>query len=76
MPMSYSSSLRELVSDMLIRDPKKRPGCDEILKRPFIQAVVQSMMKDQEREGGELSADVGTGVSGLGRITQDPISPC
>jgi len=55
-PPSYSSTVRQLVSEMLNRDPKKRPGCDELLQRPEIQAVVQSMMKDGQET--EMSAAV------------------
>merc|ERR1719162_2568021 len=63
-PAHYSSDVRHLVSDMLNRDPKKRPGCDEILQRPEIQAVVQSMMNEVELKKGPhaaLPADAGAG---------------
>merc|ERR1719162_559278 len=39
-PSGYSSFTQKLVVELLNRDPNKRPGCDEILQRPEIQAVV------------------------------------
>lgn len=50
-PDKYSSFTRQLVAEMLNRDPNKRPGCDEILQKPEIQAVVRSMVEEaQEKE--------------------------
>lgn len=50
-PSGYSNFTRNLVKEMLNRDPNKRPGCDEILQRPEIQAVVRSMVSEaQDKE--------------------------
>lgn len=50
-PSQYSPFVRNLVKEMLNRDPKKRPGCDELLQLPEIQAVVRSMVAEaQEKE--------------------------
>merc|ERR1719491_713431 len=57
-PGGYSAFVRQLVTEILNRDPNKRPGCDEILQRPEVQAVVKSMMEEaQEKEG--VPADAG-----------------
>lgn len=54
-PATYSKFVQQLVADMLNRDPKKRPGCDEILQKPEIQAVVQSMVSEaQEKESASI----------------------
>jgi NIMA (never in mitosis gene a)-related kinase len=54
-PATYSKCVQQLVADMLNRDPKKRPDCDEILQRPEIQAIVKSMVEEaQEKEGVSL----------------------
>jgi len=42
-PSSYSQNIRQLVTDMLNRDPNRRPSCDDILAKPFIQAVVDKL---------------------------------
>lgn len=53
-PSTYSSFTRKLVVEMLNRDPNKRPGCDEILQRPEIQAVVRGMVSEaQDKEAEE-----------------------
>lgn len=51
-PNDYSGFVKGLVAEMLNRDPNKRPGCDEILQKPEIQAVVRGMVAEaQEKEG-------------------------
>mmetsp|Transcript_41167 Transcript_41167/g.74380 ORF Transcript_41167/g.74380 Transcript_41167/m.74380 type:complete len:604 (+) Transcript_41167:87-1898(+) len=42
-PPKYSSALRDLCSQMLDRTPNKRPGAEEILRRPLVEAVVQKL---------------------------------
>merc|ERR1719181_1076385 len=55
-PSTYSKFVQQLVTEMLNRDPNKRPGCDEILQKPEIQAVVRSMVAEaQEKEANTES---------------------
>lgn len=59
-PGGYSPFVRQLVVEILNRDANKRPGCDEILQRSEIQAVVKSMMDEaQEKEGAPASGGAG-----------------
>lgn len=51
-PKTYSTFMQQLVAEMLVRDPNKRPGCDEILLKPEIQAVVRSMVDEAEEKEG------------------------
>ncbi|KAG1925996.1 apolipoprotein L3-like, partial [Pimephales promelas] len=37
----YSGDLRELISQMLSRDPHERPSADEILEKPFLEDAVE-----------------------------------
>jgi len=66
-PSNYSGFVRGLVSDMLNRDPNKRPSCDDILQKPEIQAVVRQLMEEaQEKEAASNS--------GLGGYPSDAVS--
>lgn len=38
LPSMYSKELRQIFSDMLIRDPQRRPSAAELLQRPVVQA--------------------------------------
>merc|ERR1719436_1545706 len=42
-PSSYSGFLKQLCSQMLDRNPDKRPSPEEILERPVISAVARRM---------------------------------
>ena len=35
-PTSYSAELKELIADMLTRDPAKRPSIKKILEKEFL----------------------------------------
>jgi len=52
LPSSYSSFLRELCLQMLNRQASARPGCDEILQRREVQAIVQQI-KDSSQKSNE-----------------------
>jgi len=45
---TYSPFVRELCSEMLSRIPDKRPGTTDILERPQIKAIVESMVEEAE----------------------------
>lgn len=36
-PSNYSNDLRNLISEMLIKDPAKRPSIKKILDKPFLK---------------------------------------
>eukprot|EP00930_Biecheleria_cincta_P021330 TRINITY_DN15838_c1_g2_i1.p1 TRINITY_DN15838_c1_g2~~TRINITY_DN15838_c1_g2_i1.p1 ORF type:complete len:561 (-),score=80.13 TRINITY_DN15838_c1_g2_i1:33-1676(-) len=45
-PAKYSEFTRGLISEMMNRNPGKRPSTDDILKRPQIQAIVRQMLDE------------------------------
>lgn len=47
-PSVYSAGLRQLITDMLQRDPARRPTVQEMLALPFIQDVIRTMMEDAQ----------------------------
>lgn len=58
MPSSnYSSDLRHLISDLLIKDPKKRPGINNILNRTIIKDRIRHFL-DENRLQREFSHTV------------------
>jgi len=64
-PNQYSAWVRELTGQMLNRDPKKRPGSDEILKKTNIQTLVRQMLDEaqgdkQEGGGGKEKREITT----------------
>jgi serine/threonine protein kinase len=42
----YSRYLRELIAHMLLPEPKQRPDCDEILRKPFIRKHILQFFQD------------------------------
>ena len=42
----YSSNLRELIADMLIKDPKKRPSIRKILEKEFLAKRIQKLLTE------------------------------
>lgn len=54
----YSSHPGKLVSELLERDPKRRPGTDEILAKPEIQERVKLMMEEAEQREAQQNKDV------------------
>eukprot|EP00928_Gymnodinium_smaydae_P011395 TRINITY_DN14209_c4_g1_i1.p1 TRINITY_DN14209_c4_g1~~TRINITY_DN14209_c4_g1_i1.p1 ORF type:complete len:696 (-),score=140.69 TRINITY_DN14209_c4_g1_i1:320-2407(-) len=51
-PSTYSSICRQLVQEMLDRNPQQRPGTDDILKKPQIQGIVRKMLENVQLDGG------------------------
>jgi NIMA (never in mitosis gene a)-related kinase len=49
-PSTYSPFVQQLITEMLAREPSKRPDCDTILQRPEIQAIVKNMAEAQDKE--------------------------
>eukprot|EP00743_Colponemidia_sp_Colp-15_P002605 GILK01002822.1.p1 GENE.GILK01002822.1~~GILK01002822.1.p1 ORF type:complete len:897 (-),score=171.16 GILK01002822.1:188-2878(-) len=41
---TYSKDLRDLIGEMLTRDPARRPSINQILAKPFIQARIQHLL--------------------------------
>jgi NIMA (never in mitosis gene a)-related kinase len=39
-PNSYSSDLRNLIAEMLIKDPAKRPSIRKILEKEFLKVIL------------------------------------
>jgi NIMA (never in mitosis gene a)-related kinase len=40
LPEVYSSDLKKLLSEMLIKDPAKRPSIKKILEMPFMKSKI------------------------------------
>eukprot|EP00930_Biecheleria_cincta_P023226 TRINITY_DN16811_c0_g1_i1.p1 TRINITY_DN16811_c0_g1~~TRINITY_DN16811_c0_g1_i1.p1 ORF type:complete len:430 (+),score=69.57 TRINITY_DN16811_c0_g1_i1:50-1339(+) len=60
-PRGYSEFTCRLISEMMNRNPAKRPSTDDILKRPQIQAIVRQMLDDAQLNPEAGKADVGKG---------------
>jgi NIMA (never in mitosis gene a)-related kinase len=43
LPEVYSSDLKKLLSEMLIKDPNKRPSIKKILEMPFMKAKINEL---------------------------------
>ena len=43
-PSTYSNDLKELVADMLIKDPVKRPSMRKILEKPFLAQRISKLL--------------------------------
>jgi len=48
LPRAFSADLQALCSDLLAQEPARRPSCAEVLKRPFMQAEMASMFKEEQ----------------------------
>ena len=42
----YSQTLRELIADMLIKDPKKRPSIRKVLEKDFLSKRIQKLLSE------------------------------
>jgi len=54
-PANYSSFIKDLVTQMLNRNPDLRPSPDDILQKPRLQAIVKQML--EEAQEAAQSAD-------------------
>jgi len=43
-PSTYSQDLKDLVADMLIKDPSKRPSMRKILEKPFLSTRITKLL--------------------------------
>ena len=43
-PSTYSNDLKELVADMLIKDPQKRPSMRKILEKEFLATRISKLL--------------------------------
>mmetsp|Transcript_59920 Transcript_59920/g.140169 ORF Transcript_59920/g.140169 Transcript_59920/m.140169 type:complete len:638 (+) Transcript_59920:66-1979(+) len=55
-PASYSPFVRELVSQMLNRNPERRPSPEEILAKPRLREIMQLML-DEAQEAAQAADD-------------------
>lgn len=50
LPSRYSAELQDLVNEILVSDPKKRPSINQILKKDLLKERVKKYLKDEEFE--------------------------
>lgn len=50
LPTSFSKELRDLVKEMLLKDPSLRPTAEEILKRTFIQDAIKELVEFNKKQ--------------------------
>jgi NIMA (never in mitosis gene a)-related kinase 1/4/5 len=43
-PSTYSNDLKELIADMLIKDPQKRPSMRKILEKEFLSCRITKLL--------------------------------
>jgi NIMA (never in mitosis gene a)-related kinase 1/4/5 len=43
-PNTYSNDLKELIADMLIKDPQKRPSMRKILEKDFLSCRISKLL--------------------------------
>mmetsp|Transcript_43743 Transcript_43743/g.70910 ORF Transcript_43743/g.70910 Transcript_43743/m.70910 type:complete len:666 (+) Transcript_43743:124-2121(+) len=55
-PSTYSSFVRDLVNEMLNRNPDKRPSPDDILQMPKMQSIVKQLLGEAQDQ--QSAADV------------------
>jgi len=48
-PLLFTAELRNLVPDLLIKDPRSRPSAGEVLRRPIIRAAIKLLLLEVER---------------------------
>jgi len=46
LPSNFSSDLKGLVRDILVKDPILRPSIDEVLRKPMQQATIQRLLQE------------------------------
>jgi serine/threonine protein kinase len=46
LPDMYSADLKKLISEMLIKDPNKRPSIRKILEMPFMKAKINDLFSN------------------------------
>eukprot|EP00440_Ansanella_granifera_P020545 gb/GFBE01022313.1/.p1 GENE.gb/GFBE01022313.1/~~gb/GFBE01022313.1/.p1 ORF type:complete len:661 (+),score=110.18 gb/GFBE01022313.1/:1-1983(+) len=56
-PATYSSFIKDLVAQMLNRNPNLRPSPDEILQKPRLQAIVKQMLDEAQEQAGSVVDD-------------------
>ncbi|CAK0904997.1 unnamed protein product [Prorocentrum cordatum] len=47
-PLSFSAEVRELVPDMLVKDPGARPSINQVLQRPLVRQVIRQLLEEIE----------------------------
>jgi len=45
-PSEYSQELRDLISEIFIKDPNKRPSISKLLEMPFLQSRISSLLSE------------------------------
>jgi len=51
LPEEYSANVRDILGELLDRDPEKRPQAATILKKPSVQEMVRKMLDDKKDDG-------------------------
>jgi len=47
-PSTFSAALRDLVSELLTKDPHSRPSIDEVLRRPVMRGMIRHLLHEVE----------------------------
>lgn len=55
-PMAFSEELRALVSELLTKDPLKRPWIDDVLQRRVVRTVIVHLLQEVERKRAAAAA--------------------
>lgn len=55
-PSTYSEGVRQLCTEMLQRNPDRRPSAGDILQKPLIQAVVRKLLDEAQQEEGSKAS--------------------
>lgn len=50
LPSFFSRNLRNLIDSMMMKDPLKRPTCDDIIKMDFIQEAIQDLVDYNKKQ--------------------------
>ncbi|CAK0879488.1 unnamed protein product [Prorocentrum cordatum] len=49
-PLIFSAEVRELVPDMLVKDPCARPSINQVLQRPVVRHVIHQLLQEIEQQ--------------------------
>lgn len=54
-PDRYSADVRQLVADLLVKDPERRPSARQILSRPCVRAALKRLADSSGAVGGKIA---------------------
>jgi len=55
-PKTFSDDMQSLVSELLTKEPLKRPWIDDVLRRPVVRAVISQLLQEVERKRAAVAA--------------------